>query len=237
MKKSTYLSFFVTLLLIFSMLSPVAAAAFGDGKKHFSEGMKHESAEQWDKAVEEFALAVSDSPKNPEYRLHLTRSLFMASQMFMKKGTIAASEKDYVGGYAAFKRAYAFDPTNELAKSEMDRMIRLQKDANDVLPGEKGDKKGVNGDVKLVPTAFIDKKRAADAQIPLRLEKLQDVPFPNGVPLQFIIKELAKSLDLNVLFDAESFRQQDRKTNIDLKNVQRPGRLITFFFRDRKSVV
>ena len=215
------------------MLSPVAAAAaFGDGKKHFNEGMKHESAEQWDKAVEEFALAVSDNPKNPEYRLHLTRSLFNASQMFMKKGTIAASEKDYVGGYAAFKRAYAFDPTNELAKSEMDRMIRLQKDANDVLPGEKGDKKGVNGDVKLVPTAFIDKKRAADAQIPLRLEKLQDVPFPNGVPLQFIIKELAKSLDLNVLFDAESFRQQDRKTNIDLKNVTAARALDYIFLQE-----
>ena len=60
----------------------------------------------------------------------------------MKKGSIAAAEKDYAGGYVAFRRAYAFDPTNELAKSEMDRMVRLQQDATDVLPGEKR-KKGM----------------------------------------------------------------------------------------------
>ena len=50
--------------------APVAALA-GDGKKHFNQGMKHEQAEEWDKAVEEFAKAVNESPKNPEYRLHL----------------------------------------------------------------------------------------------------------------------------------------------------------------------
>ncbi len=55
--------------------------------------MKHEAAEEWDKAVEEYALAVSDNPRNPEYRLHLTRSLFNASQMYVKKGTMLAKEK------------------------------------------------------------------------------------------------------------------------------------------------
>lgn len=51
-----------------------------------------------------------------------------------------------------------------------------------------------------------------------RLEKLRDVPFPSGVDLQFIIKELARDLDLNVLFDTES-RLDTRKVKIELKNV------------------
>ena len=51
--------------------------------------------------------------------------------MLMKKGTMAAKESDFEAAYVAFKRAYAFDPTNELAKSEMERMVRLQRDAND----------------------------------------------------------------------------------------------------------
>ena len=79
-----------------SILSPVtavSAAAFDKGKKHFQAGMNFEVAEQWDKAVEEFALAVADSPKNAEYRLHLTRSLFHASQLYMKKGAFAAKEE------------------------------------------------------------------------------------------------------------------------------------------------
>ncbi len=228
MKKSTTLSFFVTLLLIFSMLSPVAAAVFNDGKKHFNDGLKHEAAEEWDKAVEEYALAVSDSPKNPEYRLHLTRSLFNASQMFMKKGKNAANEKDYVSGYAAFRRAYAFDPTNELAKSEMERMVRLEKDANDPNPS---DKKSADPSVKMVPTSYSDKK-GADIPVPQRLEKFRDLPFGAGINLQFIIKELARDLDLNVLFDRESFTTSDKKTYIELKNVTAARALDYIFLQE-----
>src|SRR5436190_13755196 len=156
------------------MLSPVSALASGNDKKHFKLGMKYEVAEQWDKAVEEFALAVSDNPKDPEYRLHLTRALFNASQMYMKKGTIAAKENNFEEAYLAFRRAYAFDPTNELAKSEMERMVRLQKDLNDATPGNNKDD---NGKVKLIPTSYnADKKTtAALPQIPQKLEKLRDL--------------------------------------------------------------
>ena len=126
MKKSVYVRFSISLLLVLSMMSPVAVLAIGDGKKHFRAGMKHEVAEEWDKAVEEFAAAVTENPKNPEYRLHLQRSLFNASQMYMKKGNTAAAEKDYQGAYVAYRKAYAYDPVNELAKSEMARMVRLQ---------------------------------------------------------------------------------------------------------------
>src|ERR1035437_7205048 len=227
MKRSTHASFFVSSLLILSMLSPAFAVALTDGKKHFNEGSKYEAAEQWDKAVEEFALAVTDSPKNPEYRLHLARSLFNASQMYMKKGTNSAKEKDYEGGYIAFKRAYAFDPTNELAKSEMERMVRLQKEANET-PAEKKD---TDGALKLVPTSYPAQKGSEPTQGPQKLEKLRDLPFPSGVDLQFIIKELARDLDLNVLFDSESFRTS-RKTFIDLRNVTAARALDYLFLQE-----
>ncbi len=225
MKRSIYIRVLLSLVLVFSMLSPVAALALGDGKKHFKQGMRHESAEEWDKATEEFALAVSENPKNPEYRLHLTRALFNASQMYIKKGTLSAKEKDYETAYVAFRKAYAFDPTNELAKSEMDRMVRLQKE---VLEG-KPDSKNPDGSVKLVPTAF---KTGQTPQMPQKLEKLRDLPFPAGVDLQFIIKELARDLDLNVLFDTESFRTPGRKTNIDLKNVTAARALDYIFLQE-----
>ncbi len=223
-----YVRFFVSLTLLLSMLSPVAAFAFTDGKKHFREGMKYESSETWDKAVEEFAMAVSDNPKNPEYRLHLARALFNASQMYIKKGSVAAKENDYEGAYVAFRRAYAFDPTNELAKSEMDRMVRLQKDVNDTTLG---DKKGDPGKVKLVPTGFEVTKSNAVVQTPQRLEKLRDLPFPSGVDLTFIIKELARDLDLNVLFDSDS-KLEGRKAKIDLKNVTAARALDYIFLQE-----
>ena len=126
MKNSVYARFSLGLLLVLSLMSPMAAVALGDGKKHFKQGMKYEVAEEWDKAVEEFAAAVNDNPKNPEYRLHLTRALFNASQMYMKKGNTAAQEKDYQAAYMAYRKAYAYDPVNELAKAEMARMVRMQ---------------------------------------------------------------------------------------------------------------
>lgn len=210
------------------MLSPVAAVAMVDGKKHFKEGMKHEAAEEWDKAVERFALAVSENPKNPEYRLHLTRSLFNASQMFMKRGNTAAKEKDYEGAYLAFRRAYAFDPTNELAKSEMDRMVRLQQD----LVDKDGAGKVIDtGGVKMVP-AGLNAPAPVVSPVAQKLEKLRDIPFPGGVDLQFIIKELAKDLELNVLFDTESFRTQGRKTYIELRNVTAAQALDYIFMQE-----
>ncbi len=227
MKNLIRFRFPVTLVLVLALMSPISILAFGDDKKHFAEGMKHEAAEQWDKAVESFALAVTENPKNPEYRLHLVRSLFNASQMYMKKGTVAAKEKDYESGYLAFRRAYAFDPTNELAKSEMERMVRLQKD---VLEASDPGSKGSTNKVKLVPTGYAPPTSAAN-NLPQRLEKLRDIPFPAGVDLQFIIKELAKDLDLNVLFDVESFRSA-RKTNIELKNVTAARALDYIFLQE-----
>jgi len=49
-------------------------------------------------------------------------------------------------------------------------------------------------------------------------EKLRDIPFPTGINLQFLIKELARDMDINVLFDTES-RLEYRTVKIELKNV------------------
>ncbi len=229
MKRSNYLQMILSLLLVFAILSPVTALAYGDGgKKHFKLGMKWEGSEDWDKAAEEFALATAESPRNPEYRLHLTRSLFNASQMYIKKGSLAAREKDYNNAYVFFRKAYAFDPTNELAHSEMDRMVRLQQELN----GKPGD--GQPGDAaKVVKAAYTgtNKTPAPLPQMPQKLEKLRSLPFPNGIDLQFIIKELAGELDLNVLFDGTSFRQA-RKTTIDLKNVTSAQALDYIFLQE-----
>lgn len=224
-----HVRFSLTLLLVFTMLSPTAALALGnDGKKHFKTGMKHEAAEQWDQAAEYFALAVAENPKNPEYRLHLQRSLFNASQMYMKKGTVAANEKDYEGAFIAFRKAYAYDPVNELAKSEMARMVRLQQELLDGTgkPGKPGD----DGKVKLVQTSYAT-PNAANGGVPQKLEQIRQVPFPGGVNLQFIVKELAKDLDLNVLFDAES-RLETRTVRIDLKNVTSAKALDYIFLQE-----
>ena len=224
MKIPAYFRYSISFVLLLCLLAPTAVLAMGDGKKHFSLGMKAEDAEQWDKAVEEFALAVADNPKNAEYRLHYTRALFNASQMYMKRGNSLADEKDYAGAYLAYRKSYAYDPVNELAKAQMEKMLRLQEELDNT------NKTDVNGNmtsgVKLIPTGY---QQSQPEPLPQKLEKWIDVVYPNGVDIQFIIKELAKTLDLNVLFDTATFRQADRKTKIELRNVT-PAKALDYIF-------
>ncbi|HLM59756.1 MAG TPA: secretin N-terminal domain-containing protein, partial [Pyrinomonadaceae bacterium] len=230
MKTSAYVRFSIALFLLVALLSPTTALANDKkAKRHFNTGMKAEVAEQWDRAAEEFALAVVEDPKNPEYRLHYTRALFNASQMYVKKGTAQANEKDYAGAYLSFRKAYAYDPTNELAKSEMERALRLQKELENGDGGE--NQKDAKDAVRLVPTGYQNTRFPQDNTVPQKLEKLRDVPFPSGVDLQYLIKELAKDLDLNVLFDKESFRQ-DTKVKIELKNVTAAKALDYIFMQE-----
>ena len=220
MKQSAYARFSITLFLIITLLSPtLILATEKEGKKRFNAGMKAEISEKWDIAAEEFALAVVADPKNPEYRLHYQRALFNASQMYAKKGAAQINEKDFAGAYLSFRKAYAYDPTNELAKGEMERALRLQRG----IEGEESEDKktDANGTVRLVPTSYQQSRPPQTIVVPQRIEKLRDVPFPGGVDLQYIIKELAKDLDLNVLFDEQTFRQggQKRDIKVELKNV------------------
>ncbi|PYT01994.1 MAG: hypothetical protein DMF63_03935 [Acidobacteria bacterium] len=62
------------------------------------------------------------------------------------------------------------------------------------------------------------KKEAAQTTTVTGAEKQRDIPFPGGVDLQFLVKELAATMDLNVLFDPES-RLGGRKVRVELKNV------------------
>ncbi len=225
MKKSIYFRFSLSFMLMLALLSPTAVLAAGDGKKHFNLGMKYETSEEWDKAVEEYALAITENPKNPEYRLHYIRSLFNASQMYMKKGRMQADEKDYASAYSSFRKAYAYDPVNELAKSEMDRMVRLQqsRDGNT--------KTDING-VKLVETGYTNQAKPDDVVVPQKLEVLRDVgPYPAGIKLITIVRDLARSLDLNVLYDTQS-RLETRDLKIELKDVTAAKALDYIFLQE-----
>ena len=75
----------IALAVVLAMVAPVGVLA-KDGKKHFKEGMKYEENRQWDKAAEQFALAVAEKPSNVEYQLHLQRSLVNAAIMLVERG-------------------------------------------------------------------------------------------------------------------------------------------------------
>ena len=116
----------VALVIVTCMLAVPVSALGKKGKDNFNRGMKYEQAQQWEKAAQEFTLALAADPSNVDYQLHYRRAVFNASQTFMQQGRSLAEQRDYVGAYNAFRQAFGYDPVNQLAVSEMERMVRLQ---------------------------------------------------------------------------------------------------------------
>ena len=126
MRNNTRTRTFTTFLLTFSLLLLPITVLAKKGDKNFRRGMDYEAAQRWDKAAQEYTLAVAADPSNMEYQLHFRRASFNASQTFMQQGRALAEQREFVGAYNAFRQAYGYDPVNELAVSEMERMLYLQ---------------------------------------------------------------------------------------------------------------
>ena len=199
----------ISFVLTFSLLLPITALA-KKGDKNFKKGMDYEAAQQWEKAAQEFTLAVAADPSNMEYQLHFRRASFNASQTFMQQGRSLAERGDFVSAYNAFRQAFGYDPVNELAVSEMERMIRLQNiKEGKVAPSNANRDTGLL-DSHLTPISAQSQDLAAQP------EKLRVISY-NG-DLKVFIRKLAEELNLNVIFDKQSF-VQSRPIDINLRDV------------------
>jgi general secretion pathway protein D len=213
----------VSLLLTFCLLLLPAAAFAKKGDKNFKAGLTYEAKQQWEKAAQEFTLAVAADPSNVDYQLHFRRASFNASQSLMQQGRALAEQRDFVGAYNAFRQAYGYDPVNELAVSEMERMLRLQ-----------GVKEGTNtsneGTPKSSESGTQTPSSAQEAGLPPpRTEQLRVISYSGD--LKAFIRSLAEQLNLNVIFDRQSF-VQPRNIDINLRDVSTSQALDYIFLQE-----
>jgi len=61
---------FAALFLVAVFLASPAAVLAKKGEKNYNRGIEYEKAQQWEKAAQEFALAVAASPSDGEYVLN-----------------------------------------------------------------------------------------------------------------------------------------------------------------------
>jgi general secretion pathway protein D len=211
-----------TALLMAAVLlaSPIAVLA-KKGEKNYRQGLDYEKAQQWEKAAQEFALALATSPSDTEYLLHYRRAVFNASQVFMLKGKALYEQGDYVGAYNAYRQAYGLDPVNDLAAQEMDHMLRLQRE-----------KEGAANPSKSSPATYRPGQGSArpdgqaDGVGPVRSEQLQTIQYSGD--LEGFIRKLADELSLNVVFD-QNFSQVKRNINVRWKDIT-PARALDYVF-------
>ncbi|MDX6696242.1 MAG: ral secretion pathway protein [Blastocatellia bacterium] len=233
MKFSAQLRSACGLLLVFCLLATPLAAMGSKGKKNYERGLSYEAAQQWEKAAEEFILAVAAEPSNIQYQLHYRRAVFNASQEAMRKGDALALQKDYLGAYNSFRQAYGYDATNELAVTEAERMLRLKRD-NDGGDADAEPETG-NSEAKMTPTSTqvgldssLQRGRPQQQQSsqPTRAEQLRVVSYKGD--LKNFIRSLADELHIDVLFDSQSFQKQ-RTIEVKLHDVTTP-KVLDFVF-------
>jgi general secretion pathway protein D len=220
------------------MLAAPMTAFAKKGEKNFKEGLKYEAAQQWERAAQEFTLAVAADPSNTEYQLHYRRAVFNASQMYMQQGRSLAEQRDYVGAYNAFRQAYGYDPVNQLALSEMERMLRLQREK----VGDAAENTNTAGP-RLAPTSYQQQGVGTNPATPTRpsaTRQPQEAPRTTSEQLRIItfsgdlkqfIRRLATELGLNVIFDTQSFRQA-RSIEVNLTNVTTSQALDYIFLQE-----
>ena len=200
------LSIFLTVTLV---LPATALAGFdGNGKKNFKEGVKYAANQQWDLAAQEFALAVAAAPDNAEYRAHYMRSLMQASIMYVKRGDTLAEQNDYASAYNQYRLGYNYDPSNELAKVKMQRMLDVQKAQSNGTEQVKYNPHTGN----IVPTSsdvrIATKPRVGEVQKKIEIKDL-------GVKAS--IASLSRNLGLNVIFDETV--ANDKRFSIELQDI------------------
>jgi general secretion pathway protein D len=218
------------LVVIFCMLCTPLVALAKKGEKNYNRGVEYERMQQWERAAQEFALAVAANPADIEYQLHYRRAVFNASQAFMQQGRALAEQGDYRGAYNAFLQAYHYDPINELAASEMARVLRLQhekegrnRDGNNPNGNATGGAAGGRAantpaapaaDVATVPAAYQTRTQQPLVTQPGRSEQLRVINYSGD--LEAFIRQLANELNLNVIFDRDFPK---RTINIQLRDV------------------
>ena len=229
MRKRNHFRTALTLLLTVWLSLPMAV--FADkkvdtkkAKKNYSEGMKYEIEEKWDLAAQAFLLAVAADPGNTEYKLHAIRAMTTASLMYLKRGNDFAAENDFASAYTAYKQAATYDQTNEVAMIKMKRMIELQKAAAGY-----GEAPKINPNTgSYMPT----KNDIAPPQNQRgRAKDLAAVINYREQPLKQVISNIAKQLNINVIFD-ETFRDEPKYT-LELQNTTL-ARALDFIFIQKK---
>jgi general secretion pathway protein D len=220
---------FIALMIVACMLALPVTALAKKGRNHFNRGMDYERAQQWEKAAYEFTRALAEDPRNIDYQLHYRRAIFNASQAYMQQGRALAEQRDYVGAYNAFRQAFGYDPVNQLAVSEMERMLRLEqvKQGNARPDTANGNGNKADGDgtpAQPSPTA------GQEADLTPRAEASRVIQY-NQVDLKQVIKSLASDLNLNVMFDRQSFAQP-RPIDVNLRNVTAARALDYIFLQE-----
>lgn len=217
----------ITALLLACLLSLPPATLLASnrkGDKLLNDARQEEARGNLDRALQLAAQALEQDPSDPGYQLEVRRVRFEAGEMHVKNGQKLRNEGKLSEALAEFEKAYATDPSSDIAMQEIKRtreMIRRNSNPDNpgaALPGAQPE------DEKTLTPSELAHKRSqerTDSLLPVpELRPLNtdliDLKMTNQKP-RVLFETVGKLAGINVLFDPEYDQQQTiRAQSIDL---------------------
>lgn len=199
------------------LLVALQAAAFAHAPKTDKlrkEAQFAEEQKDYDRALQLYVLAEQQDPSNPAYMLGERRTRLQSSQVHMKTARDLVAKGQLEAAAAEFRKAFIIDPSNSLARQEIDRtsaMIERNR-TGAVSPAE----------ANLTPARIEEQEQRrkiesllpAPALAPI-LNRITALKM-NNQPPKVLYETVCKLAGINAVFDPQM--QPARNANLDIAN-------------------
>ncbi len=174
-------------------------------RKSFDKGNQAVKLGQWETAVQLFTDAVEQAPGNPRYKIALERTRLDASQEFFTRGQEYANTGLYEDAAIFFNKTIMFDPSNQFAIDELDRVMRKIEEQRVSMRGDKTEFEQMKADAVIIEPPRLDPM--SDAKISF---------YYKDTSIRTIYEQLGKVGGINIIFDKQI---QDQDFSIDVTGV------------------
>src|SRR5579871_53263 len=192
-----------TLLVVVLAVSLPAAA----DKAHslYKKGKDAEARQDYERAFEFYQEAFRLRPKDLRYRTSYEHTKFLASAAHVHRGQLLRESGKLDGALLEFQKASTIDPSSFIAQQELRRTQDMINQAT-------------NPPQAVAPTPNMLRKRLAEAQGPVELTAISNVPITLKLTedTKVIYETVGKLAGINVLFDPD---YTSRKIRIELNGV------------------
>ncbi len=196
----TALKAIVLLCAVLAMMA-CGSAAYYHGKRLYDRG-------QYDDAVTYLQKARDEKPKDLKVETTLVRAKLAASQKHQMAANIALARKDYQTAMTELQKTLAFDPSNQKAQDDLDRIVRILTEA---------EKKARQSQITID-----EMKQQADSESQGRmLDPASNIPLVlkfTNTPVKTIFDAISKASGINFIYDERADTQ--KKVTIDFSNVR-----------------
>ena len=210
-----------SILLVCAMLAPSLPlqARTRKGDKALDHGRKLEAAREYEKALEQYEIAMKEDPADIAYQLAARRTRFEASQVYVHLGQRVRTEGNLEDAMSAFTKALMLDPSSSIALQEV-RRTKLMIDEENRKTG-KGEASSTRG---LTPGQLSRRESEERIGNMMAVPELKPInrKIPslkmNNQPVRVLYETLGKLAGINVIFDPEYQQGAMRTHTVDLSN-------------------